>query len=175
MRSALVVLFVALPTLVLVQCSEKSPPAAPTSDAGSETSDATRKFPLGDDADDPTKCPPLNYDAAGTRTLEDLPLAEMCAEHAKFYPLYGVGRWGTPCEGWIVIGRGFTDCQFFWLFDPTTHALVATVGQCNLEPAHCAGSIPGFHFPAECFTFDGSFVTNEVDLCPLDGGDDAGE
>jgi hypothetical protein len=95
---------------------------------------------------DPASCKgPISADA-GVTSLDDLPLAALCATATP-----EVVRWNEPCEGSIVVAKDHNgDCQSLWLFDPTTKLLQATADGC-LTGLACTGSVPGFVFPSQCF------------------------
>jgi hypothetical protein len=108
-------------------------------------------------------CPqPIAADA-GVTSLDDLPVAALCAESPG-----RLIQWTTLCAGSIVVVQGQgVDCASYWLFDSATTKLQATAAGCN-GAAVCTGGVAGFVFPTTCF--NPTFSTAVVPLCPVDGG-----
>ena len=130
-------------------------------DAGTGASDERDGGPA-DTVSDPAACHGLIAADAGVTGLDDLPVEQLCAMHLGI----GLRRWGTPCEGSIVVLQGVgVDCANYWLFDATTKALQATASGCIAGPG-CTGGVPGFVFPTGCF--DGNFSTDVTDPCAVD-------
>jgi hypothetical protein len=110
-------------------------------------------------------CPAL-LDDAGFTSLDDFPIAELCATSER-----GLIEWTNPCEGSIIVVEGSgVDCNKSWLFDAMTRKLQAKGAGCNVGD-RCTAGAPGFLFPTGCF--DGNFSTGAISICPDAGARDA--
>lgn len=166
---------------LVVSCSSTSASRTDAGTPGPDAAGAVRDAPA-DVADAIIDCPGALPDA-GFTSLDDLPVAQLCAESgAGGYGAGVVEETTTPCDGSILVQSPMeTDCGAFWLFDATTHALQAIGGQCNGSYG-CSGAVPGFRFPSECFEPSWQWGSSGIELCPdagppgaVDGGDAAPE
>jgi hypothetical protein len=101
---------------------------------------------------------------AGFTSLDDLPIALLCAQSPG-----RLVRSATTCGGYVLaeLGEG-TDCESWWAFDPATRALQAYGHGCNGIEGLCS-AVPTFTYPQACFPY---FPGGWTALCP-DAGVDA--
>jgi hypothetical protein len=158
--------------------SEANPTGA-TNSASPESPEASPQEAAGDVAavDASPYCTvPLTPDA-GPATLDDLPLANWCAQIG----ISGVSQWTTAYQGLIAVDVGATDCDHVYFFDASSRRLVAVLGGCNTMEVCIAGE-PSFQCPSnprsslgdpgiQCVGFRPSFnVCAEAGLPPLPDG-----
>jgi hypothetical protein len=96
--------------------------------------------------------------SSGSLACGDVSLSTYCCEGpicvtydecstvgTDFYPV-----WSTvPCEGYVVVHLSYVNSDGYFLYDATTHALVAA-GATTSSGIDCIAGPPGFVFPQTC-------------------------